>query len=300
MKPAPFRYHRPDTLDEALGLLAEYGAQAKPLAGGQSLIPTMNFRLAQPAVLIDLNRVKGLEGIREARKGLRIGAMTRQRAAERSALVRQLSPLLAETMPWIAHPQIRNRGTVGGSLAHADPAAELPAVAVALDARLLLQSQRGERWVPAREFYTGLFATALAPGELLAEVELPRLPRRSGWAFEEISRRVGDYALVGAAAVVTLDRKGRCERSSITLLSVGDGPLGAAEATGSLIGQEPTAQAIREASHLVAARDIDPPSDIHASAAYRRKLAEVLSERVLRRACDRARGVAEVGELAQT
>ena len=288
MKPAPFAYHRPATLDEALTLLAEHGGEAKPLAGGQSLIPAMNFRLARPAVLVDLNRVAELGYVRAGRDGLQIGAMTRQRAVERSDAVRSAAPLLAEAMPFIAHPQIRNRGTVGGSLAHADPAAELPAVMLALEARFRARGPQGERWIPAGEFFTGILETALGPDELLLEVAVPKSPARTGYAFAELARRRGDYALVGVAARVTLDRRGRCQAARITLFSVGDGPVLAAAAAAMLDGQEPSPEAMRAAADAAAQRDIDPPSDIHASAAYRRRLAAVLTRRALQRAVERA------------
>jgi len=288
MKPAPFAYHRPATLDEALVLLAEHGGEAKPLAGGQSLIPAMNFRLARPAVLVDLNRVAELGYVRAGRDGLDIGAMTRQRAVERSDAVRSAAPLLAEAMPFIAHPQIRNRGTVGGSLAHADPAAELPAVMLALEARFRARGPQGERWIPAGEFFTGILETALGPDELLLEVAVPKSPARTGYAFAELARRRGDYALVGVAARVTLDRRGRCQAARITLFSVGDGPVLAAAAAATLDGQEPSPEAMRAAADAAAQRDIDPPSDIHASAAYRRRLAAVLTRRALARAVERA------------
>ena len=288
MKPAPFAYHRPATLDEALALLAEHGGEAKPLAGGQSLIPAMNFRLARPAVLVDLNRVAELGYVRAGRDGLQIGAMTRQRAVERSDAVRSAAPLLAEAMPFIAHPQIRNRGTVGGSLAHADPAAELPAVMLALEARFRARGPQGERWIPAGEFFTGILETALGPDELLLEVVVPKSPARTGYAFAELARRRGDYALVGVAARVTLDRRGRCQAARITLFSVGDGPVLAAAAAAMLDGQEPSPEAMRAAADAAARRDIDPPSDIHASAAYRRRLAAVLTRRALARAVERA------------
>ena len=288
MKPAPFAYHRPATPDEALALLAEHGGEAKPLAGGQSLIPAMNFRLARPAVLVDLNRVAELGYVRAGRDGLQIGAMTRQRAVERSDAVRSAAPLLAEAMPFIAHPQIRNRGTVGGSLAHADPAAELPAVMLALEARFRARGPQGERWIPAGEFFTGILETALGPDELLLEVVVPKSPARTGYAFAELARRRGDYALVGVAARVTLDRRGRCQAARITLFSVGDGPVLAAAAAATLDGQEPSPEAMRAAADAAAQRDIDPPSDIHASAAYRRRLAAVLTRRALARAVERA------------
>jgi carbon-monoxide dehydrogenase medium subunit len=286
VKPPVFAYYRPGTVDEALALLAEHG-DAKPLAGGQSLVPAMNFRLSQPAVLVDLNRLDTLAGITPSDGRLRIGAMSRQRAVETSPLVAASAPLLAETMPFVAHPQIRNRGTMGGSLAHADPAAELPAVMVALEAGLVLRSRAGEREVPAEQFFTGLFATALQPGELVAAIELPALPGRTGWAFVEVARRHGDYALVGVAALVTLDEAGRCARARIALLSVGEGPVLAAKAAALLAGQQPTTQAIRAAADAVDS-EIDPPSDIHASASYRRQLARVLTMRALTTATSRA------------
>ena len=186
MKPAPFEYHAPGSVDEVLALLAEHGDEAKVLAGGQSLVPTMNFRLAQPEVLIDLNRVAELDHLRVEGSELRIGAMTRQRTVERSALVAERAPLLTETLPWIAHPQIRNRGTFGGALAHADPAAELPAVTLALGARFRARRRGAERWIAAGGFFTGLFETALGPDELLVEVALPELGPRTGWAFREV------------------------------------------------------------------------------------------------------------------
>jgi CO/xanthine dehydrogenase FAD-binding subunit len=211
MKPAPFTYFSPTTLDETLALLAEHGEAGKIIAGGQSLVPTMNFRLAQPASLIDINHVGELFYVNELPDGgLQIGAMTRQRTLEQSPLVAARCPLLAATLPHIAHVQIRNRGTLGGSLAHADPAAELPAVMVALDATFVLRSLRGVRQVPAQAFYIGLFTTELAQDELLTEIRIPARPPRHGWAMTEIARRHGDYALVGAVATVTLGEAGRC------------------------------------------------------------------------------------------
>ncbi len=288
MKPAPFAYHAPRTRDEALELLDRHGPEAKPLAGGQSLVPAMNFRLAQPAVLVDLNRVDDLAYVTgDGGGGLRIGAMARQRALEREAVVGDRAPLLRETMPHIAHPQIRNRGTVGGSLAHADPAAELPAVMAALGARVRLQSRTGERWLPLAEFYLGLFTTALAPGELLVEIAVPPMASGSGWAFEEVARRHGDYALVGVAALVQLAADGRCAQARVALLSVGEVPVLSGRAAAALAGERPTDEAIREAADAVQG-DIEPMSDIHASGAYRRHLATVLSRRVLTRAFARS------------
>ena len=289
MKPAAFDYFTPATVPEALALLAEHGGDAKPLAGGQSLIPAMNFRLARPAALVDLNRIAELAYVRAGGKdaGLVIGAMARQRAVERSDVVARAAPLVAEAMPSIAHPQIRNRGTVGGSIAHADPA-----VMLALEARFRAQSATGERSIPVAEFFKGMLETALAPGELLVEIAVPALPARTGTAFLEMARRHGDYALVGVAAVVTLDTKGRCHTARIAGFSVGDGPVLLAEAASVLAGQPPSEELLRAAGDAAATRDVDPPSDIHASAAYRRQLVAVLTRRALARAFERAKSAA--------
>jgi len=288
MKPPVFEYFRPDSLDAALALLAATPG-AKPLAGGQSLIPAMNFRLAAPAALVDLHGLPELAGIAaRADGGLTIGAMTRHAAIERSAAVRERAPLLAETMPFIAHAQIRSRGTIGGSLAHADPAAELPAVMVALDATMVLRSAAGERRIRAEQFFTGLFATALGKAELLTAIEIPPMPPRGGPAFEEMARRHGDFALVGVAAMVQVDAAGRCAAARAVLLSVGEGPVHAHLAGATLIGRAPDGTMIAAAAEIAASRDIDPPSDIHASAAYRRQLARVLTIRALTRAFARA------------
>lgn len=288
MKPPVFEYFRPASTQEALGLLAAQPG-AKPLAGGQSLIPAMNFRLAAPEALVDLNGITSLSGISRLESGgIRFGAMTRHHEIETSPLVAAHAPLLTETMPFIAHPQIRNRGTVGGSLAHADPAAELPAVMLALGATLVLTSMAGERRLPAAEFFTGLFATALEPGELLTAVELPAGAASSGSAFIEMARRHGDYALVGVAVTVTLGGSGVCDAARIVLCSVGEGPVTAGRVAVALEGFRPDADVIRAAADAVQG-DIDPPSDIHASAAFRRQLARVLTGRALERAFDRAR-----------
>lgn len=289
MKPAPFTYYAPTSTDEAVALLAEHGYDAKLLAGGQSLIPTMNFRLAQPAALIDLNHIPDLAYIQPtAEGGLRIGAMTRQRALEKSDLIVQRAPLLHATMPYIAHVQIRNRGTIGGSLAHADPAAELPVIAVALDARLKVQSKLGERWVSAQDFYVALFATDLAPDEILAEIVLPPPLPRTGWSIQEVARRRGDYAIVGVVATVRLDEQGRCADTKVVLLSVGEGPTQARQAMSILLGEQPTSALITAAAETCATKDIDPTADIHASVAFRRHLANVLTRRALTEAFQRA------------
>ena len=290
MKPAAFDYHAPRTVDEALGLLADYGGDAKLLAGGQSLVPTMNFRLAQPAVLVDLNGIDELFFLREHDSGLRCGAMTRQSSVERSPLAQRIAPLLYEAMPHIAHAQIRNRGTIGGSLAHADPAAELPAVALALDARMFVRGVTDARWITARDFYVGLFATAMEPEEMLIEVAFPALPPRSGWAFDEVARQHGNYALCGAAAVVALTNEGAVKSAKLVFLSVGEGPVEATQATTLLLGERPTPAAIRAASEAAATQDIDPVGDIHAGPEFRRHLARVIADRVLTRAIGRATG----------
>lgn len=289
MKPAAFQYFAPHSLAEALSLLAQHGDDAKALAGGQSLVPAMNFRLAQPAVLIDLNNIAELFFLRSAADGgLAIGAMTRQRTLEREPLVAQQAPLLQATMPHIAHVQIRNRGTLGGSLAHADPAAELPAVALALKAQFRLQNQAGERWVTAQDFYVGLFATELAADELLVEIRLPPLPPRTGWSIQEMARRHGDYALVGVAVAVQLDKAGSCQEARIALLSVGDGPVLARQGMAILAGETPDPNLLAAVAETVAMHDIDPAGDIHASANFRRHLARVLTQRALQEALQRA------------
>ncbi|MGD9903675.1 MAG: xanthine dehydrogenase family protein subunit M [Vicinamibacterales bacterium] len=291
MKPAPFVYHRPDTLDEALHLVAEHAGEAKALAGGQSLVPAMNFRLAQPAVVVDLNRVPALAGLEAvAGGGLRLGAMARQRALEHDPTVGRLAPLLAEAMPLVAHPPIRTRGTLGGSLAHADPAAELPAVMLALDATFGVRSRAGARTIAAADFFLGLFTTALANDELVVEATLPPLPPFSGWAVDEVSRRHGDFALAGAAAVVTLDGRGHVGAVRIGLFGVHDCAVRAVNAEGTLAGEAPTNAAIAAAAHAAAWRDASPVGDLHASPHYRRHLTDVLVRRVLARAVERARG----------
>ncbi len=289
MKPAPFAYFAPESLDEALALLADEGQDAKLLAGGQSLIPALNFRLLQPAALIDLNRVETLSYIAATPSGgVRIGAMTRQAALERNPLVAVRAPLLAEAVPQIAHPQIRNRGTLGGSLVHADPAAELPVVMVALDAVMEVSGPAGTRRVPARDFFQGFFTVDVAPDEILTAVELPQWPERTGWAFVELARRHGDYALAGVAAIVQLEESGRCRFARLVYLNVGEGPVVAEKAGASLVGVLPAEAAFREAAALAASAEVDPSGHVHATADYQRHLVEVLTRRALARAASRA------------
>ena len=289
MKPPPFDYLAPASVEEALALLGDLGEGARALAGGQSLVPLLNFRLVRPRHLVDLNGLTELAGIREDDGQLVIGAMTRQRAVERSALVRARCPLLAEAMPQIGHVQIRNQGTIGGSLAHADPAAELPAVVAALDGELVLRSARGQRVLKPEEFFVTYFTTAAAPAELLVEVRLPAMPPRTGSAFVEVSRRHGDFALVGVAATVTVDEAGVCTGSALALTGVGQTPIVAREAARALVGVKPTAAAVADVGRRVADA-VRPDGDLHASSEYRQHLAGVLTRRALARAAERATG----------
>jgi carbon-monoxide dehydrogenase medium subunit len=281
VKPPPFHYADPATLEEALDLLARDGADGKVLAGGQSLMPLLNFRLARPAHVIDVNRLDALAAIAPAADGgLRLGALARQRALERSALVRDRCPLLAQALAFVGHPQIRARGTLGGSLAHADPAAELPATMIALEARLTLRRAGGERTVAAEDFFVGLLTTALGHDELLTEIALPPWPARTGSGVREVAKRHGDFALGGVAATLTLDAQGRVARARLVGFGVGPVPMRLADAERSLVGGAPTPTAFTEAGRLASAA-VDPADDIHASAAYRTRLAGVLTTRAL-------------------
>jgi aerobic carbon-monoxide dehydrogenase medium subunit len=280
MKPAPFVYHAPTTLDEALALLAEHGDDAKPLAGGQSLVPLMNFRLARPAHLVDLNRVAELGYVRGEDAGVRIGAMTRQRDVERSPVIASGWPVVAAAVRHIGHVHIRNRGTIGGSLAHADPAAELPATMLALEAEVVARSARGERRLAARDLFLSHYATGLEPDELLTEIRIPALPTGTGWAFEELTRRHGDFALVGVAATVTLRDDGAIGEARLALSGAGPTPIRASATERLLVGQRPGEALFREAGER-ASREIDPDADLHASADYRRAIAAVLTRRAL-------------------
>jgi len=289
MKPPRFDYLAPTSVDEACAILARHGDQAKVLAGGQSLVPLLNFRLARPTHLVDLNEIRDFDGIRIDDGRLAIGAMTRQRAAETSALVRAHCPLLAEALPLVGHVQIRNRGTVGGSLAHADPAAELPAVVAALDGELVLRSASGVRALNAERFFVSYFASAAEPTELLVEVRLPAIPPRTGTAFVEVSRRHGDFALVGVAATVTIDDAGVCAAGTVAVAGVGPTPVVARDAARALVGRPSNQETWDEVGRRVS-ETVRPESDLHASSEYRRHLAGVLTTRALARAADRARG----------
>ena len=286
MKPAPFAYERPTTEPEALALLATYGEDAKLLAGGQSLIPLLNFRLAYPERLIDINGLTELDYIK-ANGSLRIGALTRQSALEASDLVVEGWPLIAEVMPLIAHPQIRNRGTIGGSIAHSDPAAELPTVFAALDASFHVRSERGERTLDSAELYVTHLTTRLEPDELLAEIEVPALPAGTGQAFIEFARRHGDFALGGVAVVIGLDQSGAVNRAQIALLGAGSTPIRATSAEEALKGKA-IDQSVAAAAAAAGVAEIEPTGDIHGSSEYRRNLIEALIERALLKANERA------------
>jgi carbon-monoxide dehydrogenase medium subunit/6-hydroxypseudooxynicotine dehydrogenase subunit alpha len=280
LKPARFQYDDPRTLGEALGLLAEHGEDAKVLAGGQSLVPMLNFRLAQPERLIDVNRIGELAYVQRREGVLRIGALTRHTVLERSKLVAENWPLLTEAMRWVAHPQIRNRGTVGGSVAHADPAAELPVAFAALDARFTARSLRGDRVIPWEDFFVTHLTTTLEPDELLAEIEVPKLPERSGYAFTEFARRHGDFGLGGAAVMLSMDSSGACERASIALLAAAPTPLRARKAEDVLRGVKVDAESAAAAARA-AVEGIEPTGDIHGSSEYRIHLIEALVRRGL-------------------
>ena len=289
MKPAAFEYKAPNTLDETLALLHEYGDQAHLLAGGQSLVPAMNFRIVQPALLIDINRVTETAYIRQENgELLHIGAMTRERQLEFDPLIAKHAPLLAEAMPHVAHPQIRNRGTLGGSLANADPAAELPVIMLALGARFKLCNASNERWLDARDFFQGMFTTALSPDEMLVEIELPAMQHRTGWSFLEVAPRAGDYALMGVAALLTLDDQGKCGEVRLVYLNAGDGPVEAHETAQLLRGEKPEKRQIESAAELAARKEINPFGNIHASIDYQRHLASVLTRQALTEAAQRA------------
>jgi len=280
MKPPPFDYMDPRSLDEAVGLLAEHGDEGKILAGGQSLVPLLNFRLAQPSVIVDVNRVVELSYLRRSNGRLRIGAMCRQTRLEQSPVAREGWGLLGDALALVAHPQIRNRGTVGGSAAHADPAAELPVAFSALEARFMARSSRGERVLDADEFFVTHLTTALDPAELLVEVEVPPVAEGTGHAFTEYSRRHGDFALGGAAVLYTKNGDGTCTDARIAMLGAADTPLRAREAEAALRGQKLDDDVAAEAAKL-AARDIEPTGDIHGSSSYRKRLIEAMVRRAL-------------------
>ncbi|MEX5710324.1 xanthine dehydrogenase family protein subunit M [Parafrankia sp. FMc6] len=288
MKAAAFDYHVPESVDAAVALLAELGDEAKVLAGGQSLVPVMAMRLGRPEHIVDVNRIEALAGATRSSGTLRVGALTRHRALETDVLIRDSVPLLARAAPHIGHFQIRNRGTVGGSLAHADSAAELPAVAVALDAEIEVRSTRGSRRIRAADFFVSIFMTALEPDELVTAVHLPVWGRGCGFAVAEFARRHGDFALAGAACGVQVDG-GRIVRAAVGLIGMGSVPVRAWLAEQALTGA-----GAHEVDLASIGRDavaaLDPPSDAHGSAAYRRHLGAQMITRALGRALAEAQG----------
>ena len=285
MKPPPFAYECPRDVAEAVALLAAHGEDARPLAGGQSLVPLLNFRLARPAVLVDLNRIEALGSIAVEDGTLRIGAMVRQAAVEADPHVACGWPVLHEAIGHIAHPQIRNRGTVGGSLAHNDPAAELPAAMLALDAQMIAQGPGGERTIAARNFFAGTMETALAPDELLTEIRVPALPEGTGWGFQEAARRQGDFALVAVVVLLRPAGAGGID-PRVVVTGTGDGPARMPQAEAILAERGKEADACAAAAGT-AAEASEPADDPHAPAWYRKKLVAALTRRACREALTR-------------
>ncbi len=287
MKPPSFDYFAPTRTEEAVALLSEYGDAAKILAGGQSLVPMLNFRLARPQVLVDINRIEELAYISASDKGICIGALSRHRALETSPLVQAKCPILSFAARFIGHVTIRNRGTFGGSLAHADPSAEFPLVLTALGARILVRGASGERTLVPKDFFLGLLTTALNPTEILIEAWVPQLKKRTGWGFRELTLQHGAFAIVAAAALITLDEQGVCTDARIALGSVAPVPVRAEQAENLLRGQKLNAKLLAEAARA-ATEVAEAGSDIHASAEYRTAMAEVHARRALSDAFARA------------
>ena len=287
MKLPPVEYEAPTTVDEALGLLAEHGDEASVLAGGQSLIPLLALRLARPEVLIDINGIAELAGVSAANGHVAIGATTREYVAEESGTVADTLPLLAAALPLIGHEAIRSRGTIGGSLAHADPAAELPAVARALDAEFVVRGPSGMRVIPAAQWFDGYLTTSRRPDELLAEVRFPAAGPGTGVSFEEVARRHGDFAIVGLAASLVFS-DGVISEARLAFAGVSDVPVRAAAAEDLLAGERPSAELFDEAARRATA-DLDPPADLHGSSEYRKTVAAAVVRRGLRAAADNAR-----------
>ncbi|HZD01613.1 MAG TPA: xanthine dehydrogenase family protein subunit M [Actinomycetes bacterium] len=290
MKPPPVSYARTTRIEDALELLVRHGEEAKLLAGGQSLIPLLNFRMARPSVLIDINPIRSLDFIREGPGGtIEIGALTRQRDLERSPLVARSCPILAAAASRIGHAQIRNRGTVGGSIAHADPAAELPLALVGLEGEIAVRSPSGRRSIAASDFFTGLWETALRRDEILEAVRVPALPPAAGWSFDEVTHRAGDFAVAAAAVVLALDPSGRIERCVVALSGTGTRPVRLSGVEAALVGTAPSPDAFAEAGRRVATLG-GFRSDVRADAGYRGRVAAYLVEEGLSRAAGRARG----------
>ena len=287
MKAAAFQYHRPKTLDETLSLLKEYGDEGKVLAGGQSLIPLMNFRLAQPAYLIDINFIDGLDYVRSEGGALKIGCLARQSLLLDHPFIRERCPLLADALTYVGYEQIRNRGTLCGSLAHADPAAELPAVLLALDGFVTVGNLATKREVAARNFFKSYLTTCLSSDEMVLEASIPETPASAGWSFMEFARRFGDFAIVGVAVLLVRDRE-KIGDARIALTGVGDKPWREREIEEGLVGEKGGADVFAKVASKIAA-SIQPSSDIHATASYRRSLAGVLTRRALAEAWSKAR-----------
>ncbi|HEX3340093.1 MAG TPA: xanthine dehydrogenase family protein subunit M [Pseudolabrys sp.] len=286
MKPAAFDYVIADSIDMAVASLADGGGDAKIIAGGQSLVPMLNFRLLRPSVLIDINRIGDLAFIEEAGKKIRVGALTRHYQLETSPVIARHLPVLASAMTHVAHLAIRNRGTIGGSLSHADPAAELPMMALLLDAELHIASASGKRTIAARDFFVGALTVDLARDDIVTEIVVPKLPPKTGWGFEEVARRSGDFALAAAAATLTLSA-GFISQARIALTGVGDTPVRAAEAEALLVGQALEPGLMDRIIGAVRAA-IEPDTDLHASSDYRRHLGGVLAGRAVSAAWRRA------------
>jgi len=288
MIPAAFEYHAPSTIDEATALLTKLGEDAKVLSGGQSLIPLMKLRLASPAHLVDINAIPGLSGIREADGFLSIGALTRESELEESEIVRTRYPLLHDTSKVIADPVVRNLATVGGNLAHGDPANDHPATMLALGAEVVAVGPKGERRIPIASFFTGPFETTLKPDEILVEVRIPAPPPRSGGAYLKLERKVGDFATAAVAVQVTLGATGACEYVGIGLTNVGLTPIKATRAEAALKGKAPDDATITRAAEL-AAEVAEPSEDLRGSVEYKKDLVRILTARALRKAVERAR-----------
>ena len=286
MKLPPFEYEAPTTVDEAIDLLAEHLDEASVLAGGQSLIPLLALRLARPEVLIDINGIAELSGVSATDGGVAIGAMTREYVAEESKVIADTVPLLAAALPLIGHEAIRSRGTIGGSLAHADAAAELPAVARALDAEFVVSGPAGERVIPAAQWFEGYLTTARRPDELLVEIRFPTAGPGTGVSFQEVARRHGDFAIVGLAVSLVLSG-GVISDARLAFAGVSDVPVRAAAAEDLLAGERPSAELFDEAARL-ATGDIDPPADLHGSSDYRKTVAATIVRRGLREAAGNA------------
>lgn len=289
MIPPSFDYYAPTTVDEAVGLLARHGSEAKILSGGMSLIPLMKLRLAEPHYLIDINRIPGLGYMKEEDGFLRIGALTREAELERSALLRSQYPILVDTTAVIADPLVRNRATVGGNLAHGDPANDHPATMLALEAEVVATGPTGERKIPIANFFTGLFTTALDPNEILTEIRIPIPAPQSGGAYCKLERKVGDFATAAVAVQLTLREGDVCERVGIGLTNVGPIPIRAKKAEEVLRGNKIDSEAIKRVAQL-ASEESQPRADLRGSEAYKRDLVRVLTIRALHRALERARG----------